>query len=572
MTSFGLKTLVINGDTYTEALKGGKDLWVEVREGISMILMSPEELASRGFFRLLEDPKFSKRVSGLGVDEVHLLYWWGKSFRPCFQQLGHVRARLPLRDGKRLPTIALTATLRIGDPLNCIHKVLGLVPGHYRLIRRSNVRHDIQLIFREMQSGLASHSFPELDWIITEGDNTVIFCKTIALGFRVVCYLWRRASHLPNRHKRIRLFNSLNWPTFNSDTLGFLNNNEESSITVATDTLSVGWDSKHTRNAVILGEPNDIDEFLQKIGRIGRDHKLVPEPRAFLYFQRTALSTASKVVDAETTGVRPQKRSKGKDSGDTTMDISIARLLLASCKMQAVDEPYNNPKEDPTCTCCTCSSNPPTSRRSKCNCSGSQCKPEQQQVTTEQRSARAPAIRRPRGEAMTKELREHGTKRFERFRWQIFENADERATGMLPPEAFLPTDLIKRLLDYFHLIKDVSDIKAYVQHNPLLDGEHRFIFESCLTLREEFHQLREAKKLAVKSGGQPITDPEDIDSEGDEDSGEETNSDQLAVAIATPDAHVEVIDTPLSDNTDVLDLREVCSDGRNGIRWRVNFS
>ena len=134
-----------------------------------------------------------------------------------------------------------------------------------------------QIIFRQLKSGLTSHSFPELDWILDEG-NTVIFCKTISLGFRVAAYLWRQAKarNMSRIERRIRLFNSLNWASYNSETLGFLNNNQESSITIATDTLSVGWDSKYTRNAVLLGETDDVDAFVQKIGRIGRNHQASP--------------------------------------------------------------------------------------------------------------------------------------------------------------------------------------------------------------------------------------------------------------------------------------------------------
>ena len=222
----------------------------------------------------------------LGIDELHLLYWWGKSFRPAFQQIGVIRARLPLRDGRQIPLLGISATLREGPPMKSIRAVLGLIPGKYHFIRRSNMRHDIQIICREMQSGIGGTSFPELDWVLDSGENTVIFCKTIALGFRLACYLWWRAkskdfSDLPSR---LRLFNSLNWPSFNTTTFGFLNNNQSSSITIATDVLSIGWDSKFTRDAIILGEPKDVDELVQKIGRIGRNRAVVPNPRAFIYY------------------------------------------------------------------------------------------------------------------------------------------------------------------------------------------------------------------------------------------------------------------------------------------------
>ncbi|KAF8799234.1 hypothetical protein BYT27DRAFT_7264245 [Phlegmacium glaucopus] len=170
--------------------------------------------------------------------------------------------------------------------MDSIHAVLRLIPGKYHLIRRSNMRHDIQIICRKMDSGIGGTSFPELDWVLDSGENTVIFCKTIALRFHLASYLWRcaKSKGLHNLFKQICLFNSLNWPSFNTKTFGFLNSNEWASITIATDVLSVGWDSKFTRDAIILGEPKDVDELIQKIGRIGRNQKAVPNPRAFIYY------------------------------------------------------------------------------------------------------------------------------------------------------------------------------------------------------------------------------------------------------------------------------------------------
>ena len=115
------------------------------------------------------------------------------------------------------------------------------------------MRHDIQLIFREMPSGLAGTTFPELNWVLDEKDNSLIFCKTISVGFRLAAHLWQvaRSKKMTNMSLRIRLYNSLNWPSYNSETLGFLNNTSSSatggSVTIATDTLSVGWDSRFTR-------------------------------------------------------------------------------------------------------------------------------------------------------------------------------------------------------------------------------------------------------------------------------------------------------------------------------------
>src|ERR1700691_641506 len=40
----------------------------------------------------------------------------------------------------------------------------------------SNARPDIQLILRNMQSGLRSINFPELNWVLTNSQKIIIFC------------------------------------------------------------------------------------------------------------------------------------------------------------------------------------------------------------------------------------------------------------------------------------------------------------------------------------------------------------------------------------------------------------
>jgi len=190
MTKFGLCTVVINADTTAQARECKRNLWVEAQTDPDIILLSPEELVSRECFQLFNNVAFRARLCVLGIDELHILYWWGKSFRPAFQQVGVIRARLPLRDGRAIPVIGISATLREGPPMTSIRAILGLVPGKYHLIRRSNMRHDIQIICREMRSGIGGISLPELDWVLDSSRNTVIFCKTIALGFRVASYLW----------------------------------------------------------------------------------------------------------------------------------------------------------------------------------------------------------------------------------------------------------------------------------------------------------------------------------------------------------------------------------------------
>jgi superfamily II DNA helicase RecQ len=524
MEYFGLKSLVINSDTTSAA---SSNLWVDARSKYNMVLLSPEELNSDGFHDLLKQKVFFNRTCMFGVDEIHLIYWWGKSFRPAFQLLGQMRARLARDRGKLIPLVGLTATLREGPPMDSIHKVLGLKPGKYHLIRRSNMRHDIQLIFREMQSGMAGTTFPELNWILDEKDNSLIFCKTIAVGFRVAAHLWQvaRSQKMPNMSLRIRLYNSLNWPSYNSETMGLLNNNTFSagggSITIATDTLSVGWDSRFTRNAIIFGEPDDIDEFVQKIGRAGRDRQAVPNPRAFLYYKKSAIATAQKISDEAD---KPRSRqpihsstSNDQDSHGAKMDKTIARLLLAPCKFSALNAAYHNPSNDTICGCHKCACTPPPAPLTQCICSGFQCQPEVlinlevlQEPPTRCLSLVSKKPRARRDETLPPYIRSHATNRLQHFRYQLFDKIDLVSYSFLPPHAFLPDDMIKAIIDSIYSIRNPEDLKPLLVHNHLIDEHHVALFAVCSELKTDFADLRESKRLEMAflkaiSGERPET-------------------------------------------------------------------
>ncbi|KAJ6591961.1 P-loop containing nucleoside triphosphate hydrolase protein [Mycena sp. CBHHK59/15] len=111
MAKIGVAALTINSDTVAASRLCNIDLWNSAREGISMLIHGPEQLISKGFRDLLVFEPFYDRVCALGVDEIHLLVYWGLTFRKPFAQIGHTRSQF--RPG--IPIIGLTATL-LGDP------------------------------------------------------------------------------------------------------------------------------------------------------------------------------------------------------------------------------------------------------------------------------------------------------------------------------------------------------------------------------------------------------------------------------------------------------------------------
>ena len=120
MRKSSLTSIVLNSDTIDEARRAGINLWHEALVGKTMILLAPEELKNDDFRGLLNNETFYKRIYALGVDEAHLIYFWGSKFRLQFRQIGFLRARLPCHTNGRTRAVVITATLRTGAPKTTI--------------------------------------------------------------------------------------------------------------------------------------------------------------------------------------------------------------------------------------------------------------------------------------------------------------------------------------------------------------------------------------------------------------------------------------------------------------------
>ncbi|KII83160.1 hypothetical protein PLICRDRAFT_33048 [Plicaturopsis crispa FD-325 SS-3] len=178
-----------------------------------------------------------------------------------------------------------------------------------------------------------------------------------------------------------------------------------------------------------------------------------------------------------------------EEKKESTMDLSIAQMLLASCKVKEQDRQYDNPEVDvPGCV-------PESDSALDDNiASGTQRK----------RSTQASTVNAvPKNKRITRIMRAHGVKRLEKFRRSMWMSADERTTGFFPPSAFLPDDTIQTILDVFALLKTVEDVRDLVHDNPLLDEKHVQLFNILSELRVDFARIRietaeanKAKKLA----------------------------------------------------------------------------
>lgn len=238
------------------------------------------------------------------------------------------------------------------------------------------------------------------------------------------------------------MYNSLNWPSYNQETLGFLNNNSKAQKIVATDALSVGI---HTLVQIVVqfGLPDSLEELLQKFGRI-RINK--GSAQAILYIPPKSESKARKALemqqssepggpqfgqevtevangDDDTDGdgdgdadndmvdevvqghdenkheglgngyskAISETKTKQKRKKTKRMDLGVAKLILNPCIPAHLDEEFDNkPELDSDCGCKTCRDQPVYPPRSKDNCICSGCRPEEK--TKQTRAPRAKPI------------------------------------------------------------------------------------------------------------------------------------------------------------------------------------
>lgn len=123
------------------------------------------------------------------------------------------------------------------------------------------------------------------------------------LEFRIKVYLWHEVSSRGLNPKWLmRMYNSLNWPSYNTKTLDLMHNDPALKILLSTDCLCVGFNCKHIRNVVIMGEEKDINGYVQKVGWPGHNSSVVKHPGGIMYVTKKAVSIAKEVVDGDTGG------------------------------------------------------------------------------------------------------------------------------------------------------------------------------------------------------------------------------------------------------------------------------
>lgn len=247
------------------------------RQQLRLLYLSPETLLSAPVWERLSQPQL--KINGLILDEAHCLVQWGETFRPAYRRLGAVRPAL-LKSKPSGTKIAIAAFTATADPTaqKTIQQVLQLQqPALFKQNPyRQNLHLKVQIVWtlrgRRQQLLKFIEAKPRqagLVYVRTRRDSESLAEWLSKLGYITAAY---HAGLSPDQRRSIEL----KWL------------NGEMPFVVCTSAFGMGINKSNVRWVIHFHAPLLLSEYVQEIGRAGRDGKpsialtLISEPTGWL--------------------------------------------------------------------------------------------------------------------------------------------------------------------------------------------------------------------------------------------------------------------------------------------------
>lgn len=253
-----IPTTYINSDLTTSEMRKRYEF---IRAGLyKFIFVAPERFDSR-------DPQTSylyNQYSHFVIDEAHSIDMWGTAFRPSYRKLGEVREKLGAP-----PVIALTATAS-KETQDTILQSLNMRDA--KVVVTGFKKDNIEIRIRKTDStNLAlSRKYEYIQSVITENPDQkiIIFTPTIERGSDLLKYLKQKSIDIDFYHSKLdtkvkmeiqNRFTGIQKPGLN--------------ILISTSAFGMGIDIPDIRHVIHLSPAQSVTDYVQQIGRAGRDGK-----------------------------------------------------------------------------------------------------------------------------------------------------------------------------------------------------------------------------------------------------------------------------------------------------------
>jgi ATP-dependent DNA helicase RecQ len=225
--------------------------WEELVSGrIKIMFVSPERLARPSFREKL----LNLKISMIAIDEAHCISQWGFNFRPDYRKLGDYLSEI-----SNAPKIALTATAttEIREDINRSLKLhsprLVITPVtrdnlKIKIIRSKSVNDQLMLLAQSVAS--------------TKGSG-IVYVPTRKKAEEIAGILQRDGTDASFYHAGLNPQDRLKvQDAFQSG---------RQRVIVATNSFGMGINKSDIRFVYHAGLPQNIEQYVQEIGRAGRD-------------------------------------------------------------------------------------------------------------------------------------------------------------------------------------------------------------------------------------------------------------------------------------------------------------
>jgi ATP-dependent DNA helicase RecQ len=227
---------------------------------LKLLYLSPETLLSQGVMEKLLNPKLM--ISSLILDEAHCLVQWGDTFRPVYQQLGTVRDRLLAArpKGTNINIAAFTAT---ANPVE-----------QATIIRSLNLNNPIQFVEVPYRSNLVLKK--QRVW--TPRDRRQKLVKFIQSQNQTSGIVYVRTRNDSEELAKWLRSKTIRAASYHAGLVTSKKRDIEKdwmenrlSCVIATSAFGMGVDKPDVRWVVQYQPPLWLSEYVQEIGRAGRD-------------------------------------------------------------------------------------------------------------------------------------------------------------------------------------------------------------------------------------------------------------------------------------------------------------
>ncbi|XP_065893522.1 ATP-dependent DNA helicase RecQ-like isoform X1 [Dysidea avara] len=260
-----------------------------LRGNVQLLFISPENLLCNWVYRnMLLTDQYKKSLVCVAVDEAHCVKTWGDKFRTAFAQIGEVRCLIP----SSVNVMALTATSTI-ETFQVVLQRLSLF--NPVTVAVSPNRGNIKLLVQPSKSlkEFGATIVQELKAKRKRYPKTVIFTRSYLdctnLFLTMACSLRKDITFpagYPNllKYRLITMYTRATTDEMKSKIMAsFTQESSTLRIVIATTSFSMGIDIPDIRQIIHWGPPTDIEQYVQEIGRAGRDGK---ESLAILMFEK----------------------------------------------------------------------------------------------------------------------------------------------------------------------------------------------------------------------------------------------------------------------------------------------